>query len=193
MSTTQRCPLHSWRCCCCNWRGAALVCSYANDIDLFLDTAVYTAHSTASDALWAGVPIVTLFGAAFQVRCDCAHGTSEAHIHLHIHTHTHTQGSSTFSAIPCAPIPSSKSLSRLCYVRRRAGPSCCLRATLRWLSLARHTQLAGVRSRGGRACDVHATAATGTRSSNCTQVRAVVHCGADCYCQVFVPSCVVLV
>jgi protein O-GlcNAc transferase len=36
--------------------------------DLFLDTFPYTAHATASDALWAGVPIVTLQGRSFVSR-----------------------------------------------------------------------------------------------------------------------------
>ena len=36
--------------------------------DLCLDTLPYNAHTTASDALWAGVPMVTLRGAAFPGR-----------------------------------------------------------------------------------------------------------------------------
>ena len=36
--------------------------------DLFLDTAPYGAHTTASDALWAGLPVVTLLGSAFPGR-----------------------------------------------------------------------------------------------------------------------------
>lgn len=35
---------------------------------LFLDTGTYNAHTTGSDALWAGVPIVTRKGAAFPAR-----------------------------------------------------------------------------------------------------------------------------
>ena len=36
--------------------------------DLFLDTLPYNAHTTASDALWAGVPLVTCRGTAFPGR-----------------------------------------------------------------------------------------------------------------------------
>jgi len=36
--------------------------------DLCLDTLPYNAHTTASDALWAGVPILTLAGESFAAR-----------------------------------------------------------------------------------------------------------------------------
>jgi len=36
--------------------------------DLFLDTFHYNAHSTASDALWAGLPVITLAGQSFAAR-----------------------------------------------------------------------------------------------------------------------------
>jgi predicted O-linked N-acetylglucosamine transferase (SPINDLY family) len=36
--------------------------------DLFLDTFAYNAHTTASDALWAGVPLVTRLGRSFSAR-----------------------------------------------------------------------------------------------------------------------------
>jgi predicted O-linked N-acetylglucosamine transferase (SPINDLY family) len=36
--------------------------------DLFLDTLPYNAHTTASDALWAGLPLVTLPGRSFPAR-----------------------------------------------------------------------------------------------------------------------------
>jgi predicted O-linked N-acetylglucosamine transferase (SPINDLY family) len=36
--------------------------------DLFLDTLPYNAHTTASDALWSGVPVLTCMGNAFAGR-----------------------------------------------------------------------------------------------------------------------------
>lgn len=36
--------------------------------DLFLDTLPYTAHTTASDALWTGLPLLTLIGRSFPAR-----------------------------------------------------------------------------------------------------------------------------
>jgi protein O-GlcNAc transferase len=36
--------------------------------DLFLDTLPYNAHTTASDALWTGLPLVTCMGASFDGR-----------------------------------------------------------------------------------------------------------------------------
>ena len=36
--------------------------------DLFLDTFPYNAHTTASDALWAGLPVITLMGQSFASR-----------------------------------------------------------------------------------------------------------------------------
>jgi protein O-GlcNAc transferase len=36
--------------------------------DLFLDTLPYNAHTTASDALWAGLPVVTCLGETFAAR-----------------------------------------------------------------------------------------------------------------------------
>jgi predicted O-linked N-acetylglucosamine transferase (SPINDLY family) len=36
--------------------------------DLFLDTAPYGAHTTASDALWTGVPVLTRTGQSFASR-----------------------------------------------------------------------------------------------------------------------------
>jgi predicted O-linked N-acetylglucosamine transferase (SPINDLY family) len=36
--------------------------------DLFLDTLPYNAHTTCSDALWAGLPVVTVLGGSFAGR-----------------------------------------------------------------------------------------------------------------------------
>lgn len=36
--------------------------------DLFLDTLPYNAHTTASDALWAGLPVLTCLGETFAAR-----------------------------------------------------------------------------------------------------------------------------
>jgi predicted O-linked N-acetylglucosamine transferase (SPINDLY family) len=36
--------------------------------DLFLDTLPYNAHTTASDALWAGLPVITCMGRGFAAR-----------------------------------------------------------------------------------------------------------------------------
>jgi predicted O-linked N-acetylglucosamine transferase (SPINDLY family) len=36
--------------------------------DLFLDTIPYGAHTTASDALWAGLPVLTCLGETFAGR-----------------------------------------------------------------------------------------------------------------------------
>jgi protein O-GlcNAc transferase len=36
--------------------------------DLFLDTLSYNAHTTASDALWTGLPVVTRLGSTFAGR-----------------------------------------------------------------------------------------------------------------------------
>src|ERR1700724_676534 len=36
--------------------------------DLFLDTLPFNAHTTASDALWSGVPVLTCAGSSFAAR-----------------------------------------------------------------------------------------------------------------------------
>jgi protein O-GlcNAc transferase len=40
--------------------------------DLFLDTSPYNAHTTASDALWSGLPILTLTGVSFASRVSAS-------------------------------------------------------------------------------------------------------------------------
>jgi predicted O-linked N-acetylglucosamine transferase (SPINDLY family) len=44
--------------------------------DLFLDTFPYNAHTTASDALWAGLPVLTLKGESFASRVSASLLTS---------------------------------------------------------------------------------------------------------------------
>jgi predicted O-linked N-acetylglucosamine transferase (SPINDLY family) len=50
--------------------------------DLFLDTAPYGAHTTASDALWMGVPVVTVAGRGFAARvcASLAHAAGVAEL-----------------------------------------------------------------------------------------------------------------
>ena len=40
--------------------------------DLFLDTLPYNAHTTAIDALWAGLPVLTCLGATFPARAGAS-------------------------------------------------------------------------------------------------------------------------
>jgi len=40
--------------------------------DLFLDTLPYNAHTTSSDALWAGLPVLTLLGESFASRVSAS-------------------------------------------------------------------------------------------------------------------------
>ena len=40
--------------------------------DLFLDTRIYTGHTSTSDALWAGVPVITLQGDHFASRVSAS-------------------------------------------------------------------------------------------------------------------------
>lgn len=40
--------------------------------DLFLDTFYYNAHTTASDALWAGLPVLTMAGTTFASRVSAS-------------------------------------------------------------------------------------------------------------------------
>ena len=40
--------------------------------DLFIDTFPYTAHTTCSDALWAGLPVVTRIGKSFASRVSAS-------------------------------------------------------------------------------------------------------------------------
>ena len=49
----------------CRWRSIWRAIALA---DLFLDTLPYNAHTTASDALWAGLPVLTRIGETFAGR-----------------------------------------------------------------------------------------------------------------------------
>ncbi len=40
--------------------------------DLFLDTLIYNAHTTASDALWSGLPVLTCIGKSFASRVSAS-------------------------------------------------------------------------------------------------------------------------
>jgi protein O-GlcNAc transferase len=46
----------------------ALHIARQRNADLFLDTLPYNAHTTASDALWAGLPLLSIRGATFAGR-----------------------------------------------------------------------------------------------------------------------------
>jgi predicted O-linked N-acetylglucosamine transferase (SPINDLY family) len=69
--------------------------------DLFLDTLPYNAHTTCSDALWAGLPVLTLMGHTFPGRVSSsllsAMGLSELI--------TYTQGEYEAMAIDLAMNP----------------------------------------------------------------------------------------
>lgn len=47
--------------------------------DLFLDTYPYNAHTTASDSLWCGVPVLTLMGESFPSRVAASILTAAGH------------------------------------------------------------------------------------------------------------------
>jgi predicted O-linked N-acetylglucosamine transferase (SPINDLY family) len=40
--------------------------------DLFIDTFPYNAHTTCSDALWAGLPVLTMVGQSFASRVSAS-------------------------------------------------------------------------------------------------------------------------
>ena len=40
--------------------------------DLFIDTFPYTAHTTCSDALWSGLPVITRMGESFVSRVSAS-------------------------------------------------------------------------------------------------------------------------
>jgi predicted O-linked N-acetylglucosamine transferase (SPINDLY family) len=64
------------------WTSAADHRARCGLADLFLDTLPYNAHTTASDALWSGVPLVTRAGATFvsRVATSLLHAVGLAHL-----------------------------------------------------------------------------------------------------------------
>lgn len=59
--------------------------------DLFLDTPNYNAHATAADALWAGVPVLTLLGEVFASRVAASQLTALKMPNLIVNTLTEYQ------------------------------------------------------------------------------------------------------
>ncbi len=55
--------------------------------DLFLDTFYYNAHTTASDALWAGLPVLTCLGDTFAGRVAASLLTAVGLPELITHSH----------------------------------------------------------------------------------------------------------
>ena len=53
--------MHVCDCACCAWWQVEHLARHVA-VDLFLDTLQYGAHTTAADALFMGVPIVSLPG-----------------------------------------------------------------------------------------------------------------------------------
>jgi predicted O-linked N-acetylglucosamine transferase (SPINDLY family) len=84
--------------------------------DLFLDTLPYNAHTTASDALWAGLPILTCMGGAFPGRVAasllCAAGLPELV--------THSRGEYEELAIRLATDPAALAAIKARLARNRA-------------------------------------------------------------------------
>ena len=77
--------------------------------DLFLDTSPYTAHTTCSDALWVGLPVVTFTGPTFAARVassllraagvpELVTASPEAYEHLALHLARDRQALSGFRA-----------------------------------------------------------------------------------------------
>ncbi len=64
------------------WTSAADHRARCGLADLFLDTLPYNAHTTASDALWSGVPLVTHTGTTFvsRVATSLLHAVGLAHL-----------------------------------------------------------------------------------------------------------------
>jgi len=85
--------------------------------DLFLDTRPYNAHSTAVDALWAGVPVLTIPGATFAGRV----GASLLHAAGLPETITDTIGNYEALALELAQNPTELEYLKARLIRGRAS------------------------------------------------------------------------
>ncbi|SLM25324.1 tetratricopeptide repeat protein [Stenotrophomonas indicatrix] len=87
--------------------------------DLFLDTNPYNAHTTASDALWAGCPVLTCPGATFAARVA---GSLNHHLGLeHMNVADDAAFVATASALGNDPAALATLRAELAQARERSG------------------------------------------------------------------------
>lgn len=87
--------------------------------DLFLDTNPYNAHTTASDALWAGCPVLTSPGATFAARVA---GSLNHHLGLeHMNVADDAAFVATASALGNDPAALAALRAELAQARERSG------------------------------------------------------------------------
>ena len=87
--------------------------------DLFLDTNPYNAHTTASDALWAGCPVLTWPGATFAARVA---GSLNHHLGLeHMNVADDAAFVATASALGNDPAALAALRAELAQARERSG------------------------------------------------------------------------
>lgn len=87
--------------------------------DLFLDTNPYNAHTTASDALWAGCPVLTCPGATFAARVA---GSLNHHLGLeHMNVADDAVFVATASALGNDPAALAALRAELAQARERSG------------------------------------------------------------------------
>lgn len=87
--------------------------------DLFLDTNPYNAHTTASDALWAGCPVLTCPGATFAARVA---GSLNHHLGLeHMNVADDAVFVATASALGNDPAALATLRAELAQARERSG------------------------------------------------------------------------
>ncbi|MEN5002889.1 tetratricopeptide repeat protein [Stenotrophomonas indicatrix] len=87
--------------------------------DLFLDTNPYNAHTTASDALWAGCPVLTCPGATFAARVA---GSLNHHLGLeHMNVADDAVFVATASALGNDPAARAALRAELAQARERSG------------------------------------------------------------------------